>query len=73
MRQNKLKVIHTMTLGKKLMIVKEVNIFAKGYTPNWSKEIYVIKKLKIQFHGHINDLNGKKNLLEHFMKKNFKN
>ena len=27
-------------------ISKYKNIFAKGYTPNWSKEIFVIKKIK---------------------------
>ena len=27
-------------------ISKYTNIFAKGYTPNWSEEIFVIKKVK---------------------------
>ena len=27
-------------------ISKYKNIFAKGYTPNWSEEIFVIKKIK---------------------------
>ena len=27
------------------------NIFAKGYTPNWSEEVFIIKKLKILFGG----------------------
>ena len=27
-------------------ISKYENIFAKGYTPNWSEEVFVIKKLK---------------------------
>ena len=49
-----LKIIHTLTLVKRLMIMtlnlkfvripKYKNIFAKGYTPNWSEEIFVIKK-----------------------------
>ena len=34
-------------------ISKYKNIFAKGYTPNWSEEVSVIKKLRIQPHGHI--------------------
>ena len=39
-------------------ISKYKNIFAKGYMPNWSEEVLLLKKLKIQFHGHvINDLN----------------
>ena len=29
------------------------SIIAKGHTPNWSEEIFVISKLKLQFHGHI--------------------
>ena len=28
-------------------ISKYKNIFAKGYTPNWSEEIFVIKESKI--------------------------
>ena len=40
-------------------ISKYKNIFAKGYTPNWSEEVLWLKKLKIRFHEHvINDLNG---------------
>ena len=44
------------------------NIFAKGYTPNWSEELFVIKEVKntIPWTYVINDLNGEK-LWEHFM------
>ena len=31
-------------LNLKLVITKYKNIFAKGYTPNWSEEVFVIKK-----------------------------
>ena len=36
------------------------NIFAKGYTPNWSEEVFVIKKVKntVAWMNVINDLNG---------------
>ena len=34
-------------------ISKYKNIFGKGYTPNWSKEVFVFKKLKILYHGHM--------------------
>ena len=36
------------------------NIFAKGYTPNWSEEIFVIKKIKntVPWTYVIDDLNG---------------
>ena len=32
-------------------ISKYKNIFAKGYAPNCSEEVFAINKLKIQFHG----------------------
>ena len=54
-----LKIIHTLILIKKInnkdpkfkvgdrvRISKYKNIFAKGYTPNSSEEIFVIKKVK---------------------------
>ena len=36
------------------------NIFTKGYTPNWSEEVFVIKKVKntAPWKNVINDLNG---------------
>ena len=33
-------------VGDNLRISKYKNIFAKGYTPNWSEEIFVIKEVK---------------------------
>ena len=33
--------------GDHVRISKYKNIFAKGYTPNWSKEIFVIKEIEI--------------------------
>ena len=33
-------------VGYHVIISKYKNIFAKGYTPNWSKEIFVISKIK---------------------------
>ena len=43
-------------------ISKYKNIFAKGYTPNWSEEVFVIKKVKnrVPWTYVINDLNGEK-------------
>ena len=38
-------------VGDHVRISKYKNIFAKGYTPNWSEEVFVIKKLKILFLG----------------------
>ena len=34
-------------------ISKYKNVFAKGYTPNWPEEAFVIKKLKILCRGHM--------------------
>ena len=39
-------------------ISKYKNVFAKGYTPNWSEEIFVIKKIKKYCSLNISDLNG---------------
>ena len=33
-------------VGDRVRISKDKNIFAKGYTPNWSEEVFVIKKVK---------------------------
>ena len=33
-------------VGDHVRISKYKNIFAKGYTPNWSEEVFVIKKVK---------------------------
>ena len=37
--------------GDHVRISKYKNIFAKGYTPNWSEEVLLLIKLKIQFLG----------------------
>ena len=57
--------------GDNVRISKYKNIFAKGYDPNWSEEVFVIKKLKTLCHGFILLVILKtKKLLERFMKKN---
>ena len=33
-------------VGDHVGISKYKNIFAKGYTPNWSEQVFVIKKIK---------------------------
>ena len=33
-------------VGDHVRISKYKNVFAKGYTPNWSKDVFVIKKVK---------------------------
>ena len=47
-------------VGDRLRLSKYKNIFAKGYIPNWSEEVFVIKKVKntVPSRYVINDLNG---------------
>ena len=47
-------------VGNRVRISKYKNIFAKGCTPNWSEEIFVISKIKntVPWTYVINDLNG---------------
>ena len=47
-------------VGDHVRISKYKSVFAKGYTSNWSEEVFLIKKIKIQFHekySFINNLN----------------
>ena len=44
-------------VGDHVRISKYKNIFAKGYTPNWSEEIFMIKKNTVPRTYVINDLN----------------
>ena len=48
-------------VGDRTRILKSKKIIAKGYTPNWSKEIFVIKKIKntVPWTYVINGLYGK--------------
>ena len=47
-------------VGGTVRISKYKNIFAKGYSPNWSEEVFVIKKSKntVSWTYAISDLNG---------------
>ena len=47
-------------VGGRVRISKYKNIFAKGYAPNWSEEVFVIKKVKntVPWTYVVNDLNG---------------
>ena len=48
-------------VGDHVRIYKYKNIFTKGYMPNWSEEIFIIKKIKdtVPWTYVINNLNGK--------------
>ena len=47
-------------VGNHVRISKYKNIFAKGYMPNWSGEVFIIKKVKntVRWTYVVNDLNG---------------
>ena len=48
-------------VGDQVRISKYKNIFAKRYAPNWSEEIFMIKKVKYAVPWtHIKDFNGEK-------------
>ena len=46
-------------IGDHVRISKYKNIFAKGYTPNWSEEIFIANRVKntVPWTYEINDLN----------------
>ena len=47
-------------VGDHVRISKQKNIFAKGYPPNWSEEVFVISKIKntVPWTYVVSDLNG---------------
>ena len=47
-------------VGDHVRISKYENIFAKGYTPNWSEEVFVVSKIKntVPWAYVVNELNG---------------
>ena len=47
-------------VGDRVRISKFKNIFAKGYTPNWSKEIFIVDKINdtVPYTYNLKDLNG---------------
>ena len=50
-------------IGDNVRISKYKNIFAKGYTPNWSEEVFFVNKVQntVPWTYLINDLNGEEN------------
>ena len=47
-------------VGDRVRISKFKNIFAKGYTPNWSREVFIINKINdiVPYTYNLEDLNG---------------
>ena len=58
--------------GDTVRISKYKSIFAKGYTPNWSEEAFVIKKAKntLSWTYITSDLNGEEIVGTFYEKKN---
>ena len=49
-------------VGDRVRISKSKNIFAKRYTPNWSKEIFIVDKINdtVPYTYNFKDLTGEK-------------
>ena len=49
-------------VGDHVRISKYKNIFAKGYVPNWSEEVFIVNEIKntVPWTYTISDLNGEK-------------
>ena len=60
-------------VGDRVRISKYKNIFAKWYMPNWSEEVFIIKKVKntIPWTYLLNDLNGEE-IIGTFYEKEFR-
>ena len=56
------KKVPKFKVGDHVRISKYKNVFAKGYAPNWSEEVFVFNKIKntIPWTYVINNLNGEK-------------
>ena len=59
-----------LEVGDHVTISKYKSIFAKDYTPNWSEEVFLIKKVKttVPWTYAISDLNSEE-ITETFYKK----
>ena len=60
-------------VGDRVRISKFKKIFAKGYTPNWSKEIFIVAKINdtVPYTYNLKDLNDKE-IIVVFMIKNYR-
>ena len=51
-------------VSDRVRISKFKNIFAKGYTPNWSSEIFIVDKINdtVSYTYNLKDLNDEENI-----------
>ena len=61
-------------VGDRVRISKFKNIFAKGYTPDWSREIFIVDKINdtVPYTYNLKDLNGEEIIGSLFMIENYK-
>ena len=61
-------------VGDRVRISRYKNIFAKGYAPNWSSEIFIVDKINdtVPYTYNLKDLNDEE-IIGSFMIKNYKN
>ena len=61
-------------VGDRVRISRYKNIFAKGYTPNWSKEIFIVDKVNdtVRYTYNLEDLNDEE-IIGSFYDKKFQN
>ena len=65
-----IKKIHKFRVADHVIILRYNNIFAKGYAPNWSEEVFVVNGIKktVLWTYVVSDLNGEK-ITERFYEK----
>ena len=59
-------------IGDNVTTPRYKNIFVKGYLPNWSEEVFMIKKVKNTVRRTLLAILKAKKFLEYFITKNFK-
>ena len=56
-------------VGDHVRIFKQKNTFAKGYTPNWSEDVFVISKIKSFYEKELQKTNQKEFTIEKVIKR----
>ena len=56
-------------VGDRVRISRYRNIFAKGYTPNWSKEIFIVDKINdtVPYTYNFKDLNDEERITKKYI------
>ena len=60
-------------VGDRVRISRYKNIFAKGYAPNWSSEIFIVNKINdtVPYAYNLKDLNDEVFMIKNYKKLNF--